>query len=157
MRRVSCMLAVVFIFVMMSGSAFAWNERAEGRPQLTGFGKFSPGVSVWHDRNNELYIRAGNSGRQHVYSGIIQTDGRFYAVEEKQLENGDYISIDHERNTIRFRFTAGREFDGLNFKVLGGETVDFDFYKDGKEMPRQEIFVGKRGWHPWHNNFYLER
>lgn len=157
MKRLTCLLATVCVFVMMSGTAFAWSERAEGRPQLIGMAKFSPGVFVWHDRGDALHFRASNSGRQHVYSGIIQTDGRFFAVEEQQLENGDYISIDRDRNTIKFRFTTGRGFDGLDFKVRGGETVNFDLYKDGKEMPLQEIFVGKRGWHPWHNNFYLEK
>lgn len=158
MRRVTCMIAAVFILVMMAGNAFAWSERAEGRaPQQTPLGMKQTGVFVWHDRGQELHIRAVNSGRQHVYSGIIQTDGRFFAVKEKQLENGDYVSIDRDSKTIRFRFSTAGGVDGIDFKVLGGETVDFDLYKDGKEMPRKEIFLGKRGWHPWHNNFYLEK
>ncbi len=156
MRRVTCMIAIVFVFVMMSGNAFAWSERTEGQPHQISLGVKQTGVFVWHDRD-ELRIRAVNSERQHVYSGIIKTDGRFFGVKEKQLENGDYVSIDRDRNTIRFSFTSGQGFDGIDFKVFGGETVKFDLYKDGREMPRKEIFLGKQGWHPRHNNFYLEK
>jgi len=157
MRKVTCLIAMVFVFVMMTGTAFAWSDRSEGRPHQIASGNRESGIFVWHDNSNELHMRIADSERKHVYSGIIQTDGRFFGLEEKQLENGDYLTIDRDRNTIRFRFTSDRDFDGINFKILGGDTVDFDLYRDGKEISRKDIFVGRRGWHPWHNNFYLEK
>ncbi|MDF2636860.1 MAG: hypothetical protein K0R78_3734 [Pelosinus sp.] len=177
MRKVTFLITITFLLVMLSGTALAWSDRSEGHPdqynatprwgQLSEdhpFFRFArlngkPGLYVWHDRNDELHIRAINNnyrGSQHVFSGVIQTDGRFYNIEEKQLENGDYVKLDRDRNTIRFRFT-GRGTDGIDFKVQGGDTVDFDLYKDGREMPTNEICIGKKSWHPWHNNFYLER
>lgn len=184
MKKITFLMIVTLVLVMFSGSALAWSDRSEGHPDhynaelgskdrpswfnprnhsdgnpFFRFGKLNgqPGVYVWHDRNDVLHLRAANNtGRQHVFSGVIQTDGRFYNIEEKQLENGDYVKLDRERNTIRFRFT-GRGIDGIDFKVQGGDTVDFDLYKDGKPMPTNEICIGKKSWHPWHNNFYLER
>lgn len=177
MKKLSFLMTITFVLVMLSGSALAWSDRSEGRPdQFNSTKRFShlsedhpffrfgqlngrPGIYVWHDRNDELHIRSINNnskGSQHVYSGVIRTDGRFYNVEDKQLENGDYIKVGSNKNTIRFRFT-GRGIDGIDFKIKGGDTVDFDLYKDGKEMPPKEICIGKNSWHPWHNNFYLER
>ncbi|MDF2570519.1 MAG: hypothetical protein K0R55_2123 [Sporomusa sp.] len=175
MKKLSLLMATTFVLVMLSGNAFAWSDRSEGHPsQLQNaqalrnrsehpafvFGNSNRhGLYVWHDRNDELHVRATNFnylGRQHVFTGVIQTDGRFYNIEEKQLENGDYVKVDRDKNTIRFRFT-GRGVDGLDFRVQGGDTVDFDLYKNGEQMQRNEIFIGRKGWHPWHNNFYLER
>ncbi|WP_425060150.1 hypothetical protein SCACP_08120 [Sporomusa carbonis] len=158
MKKLSFLMVTTFVLVMLSGNALAWSDRSEGQPYQTPLGVMmrAPGLFIWHDHNDELHIRSTNLGHQHVFSGIIQTDGRFYNIEQKQLENGDYVKVDRDHKTIRFRFT-GRGLDGIDFKVRGGETVDFDLYKDGKEMPRNEIFIGKKGWHPWHNNFYLER
>ncbi|WP_371360991.1 hypothetical protein [Sporomusa malonica] len=181
MKKLTFLMAITFVLVTLSGTALAWSDRSEGHPDQYNstqkwnhfsdlsedhpFFRFArlngkPGLYVWSDRNDEqLHIRAVNKnswGNQHVYSGVIQTDGKFYNIEEKQLENGDYVKLDRERNTIRFRFT-GRGMDGIDFKVRGGDTVDFDLYKDGKEMPTKEICIGKKSWHPWHNNFYFER
>ena len=176
MKKLTGFLAITFAFTMLSTTAFAWTDRSEGRPDQYNpnprwhhvsedhpFFRFSKlngaGLYVWHDENDELHLRAVNNSfrdNQHVFTGIIRTDGRFHNIENRELENGDYIKVDNDRNTIRFRFT-GRGIDGIDFKVRGGDTVDFDLYKDGKEMPTKEICIGKESWHPWHNNFYLER
>ncbi|HWR08431.1 hypothetical protein [Sporomusa sp.] len=157
MKKLPILMAITVTLVMLSGSAFAWSDRAEGRPSQT-LGQFfnTASLSVWHDHNDEIHLKSTNLRGQHVFTGVIQTDGRFYNIREKELENGDFIKVDRDNKTIRFRFT-GRGFDGIDFKVKGGETVDFDLFKDGKEMSRKEIYIGKKGWHPWHNNFYLER
>jgi hypothetical protein len=154
MKKITMLLATTFVFVMLAGQAFAWSDRGEGRPNQPKF--TTPGIAVWHNRNNEFHIKSTAFRGNHVFTGIIQTDGRFYDIAEKELEGGDYVKADRDHNTIRFRLT-GRGIDAISFRVLGGDTVDFDLYRDGENMPVKEIFIGKNGWHPWHSNFYFER
>ncbi len=157
MRKLMLVMATTFTLVMVSGTALAWSDRAEGRPyqpMLQAFG--TPTLSVWHDRNDEFHVKSTNFRDKHIFTGVIQTDGRFYGIDEKEFENGDFVKVDRDRNTIRFRLT-GRGIDEFSFKIRNGETVDFDLYKDGEKMPRNQILIGKKGWHPWHNNFYFER
>jgi len=89
------------------------------------------------------------------FPGVIQTDGRFYDIDDRDLENGDFVKVDRDRNTIRFHFT-GRGIDVLDFKVRGGDTLTFDVNKDGRDMASNQIFIGKKGWHPKDNKFTLK-
>jgi len=87
--------------------------------------------------------------------GVIQTNGHFYGIDEKNLENGDFIKVDQDRNTIRFHFT-GHEIDEFSFKVGRRDTLTFDLNKDGHDMKNNEIFIGRHGWHPRDNRFTLK-
>jgi hypothetical protein len=155
MNKLKFLIAATFIFVMLAGNAFAWNERSEGRPSLPALAQ-TQAVLIWHDNNDKLHLTATSRGN-HSISGVIKTDGRFYDIQEKQLENGDYLKINRDRNTIQFRFSTGRSFDGVDFKVRGGHSVTFDLFRDGAAMPKKEIYIGKKGWHPLRNSFKLER
>ncbi len=155
MKKLSCFLVITCFLVTLSGTALAWGDRSEGRPDQTLRQMMRiPSLSVWHDHNNEFHIKSTNLRDQHVFTGVIHTNGRFYDIEKKELENGDYIKVDRHHDTIRFRFT-GRGIDEINFRVKGGDTVKFNLYKDGHEMPSEDIFIGKRGWHPRDNTFNL--
>jgi len=149
MKKLSCLALLTCFLVTLSGTAFAWSDRSEGRPEQR-----PPSLSVWHDRNDEFHVKSATFRRQHVFSGVIKTDGHFYDIDEKDLEYGDYVRVDHDRNTIRFHFT-GRGIDEINFKVRGGDTLTFDLNKDGRDMERNEIFIGQNGWHPRDNRFTL--
>ncbi|MDF2570270.1 MAG: hypothetical protein K0R55_1874 [Sporomusa sp.] len=156
MKKVSCLLVLTCFLVTLSGNAFAWSDRSEGRPRQTlGQVMTIPSISIWHDHNNEFYIKSTNLRSQHVFTGVIQTNGRFYNIEQKELENGDFVKVDRDRNTIRYRLT-GRGIDEINFKVRGGDTVKFNLFKDGQEMPNKDILIGKTGWHPKDNRFSLK-
>lgn len=153
-KRFILAMLTCFLFTL-SGTAFAWNDRSEGRPeQSLRQMMYVPSLSVWHDRNNEFHVKSINLRNQHVFTGVIRTDGRFYDIEQRELENGDFIKVDRQRDTIRFRLT-GRGIDEINFNVRGGDIVKFDLYKDGKAMPSKSIFIGKNGWHPKDNTFTL--
>lgn len=149
MKKLSCLALLTCFLVTLSGTAFAWSDRSEGRPQQN-----PPSMSVWHDRNDEFHVKSTNFRKKHLFSGVIQTDGHFYDIDEKNLENGDFVKVDRDRNTIRFHLT-GRGIDEFNFKVRGGDTLTFDLNKDGRDMARNEIFIGRYGWHPRDNRFTL--
>ncbi|KYZ74831.1 hypothetical protein AXX12_16555 [Anaerosporomusa subterranea] len=152
MRKLSFLVVLTCFLVTFSGTAFAWSDRSEDRPYLAHFG--APSLSIWHDRNDEFHVKSTNLRGQHIFTGVIQTDGRFYDIDEKNMENGDFVRLDRDRNSIRFRLT-GRGFDEFNFKVRRGDTLKFDLNKDGRDMPRKQIFIGKDGWHPGDNRFTL--
>ena len=149
MKKLSCLVVLTCFLVTLSGTAFAWSDRSEGRPQQN-----PPSLSIWHDRSDEFHVKSTNLRRQHVFSGVIQTDGRFYDVDDKDLENGDFIKVDRDRNTIRFRFT-GHGTDEVNFRVRRGDNLTFNLNRDGRDMPSHEIFIGRQGWHPRDNKFTL--
>lgn len=152
MKKLSCLLVLTCFLVTFSGTAFAWSDRSEGQPYLAHFG--TPSLSIWHDRSDEFHVKSTTLRSQHIFTGVIQTDGRFYDIDEKNMENGDFIKVDRDRNTIRFRLT-GRGFDEFNFKVRRGDTLKFDLNEDGRDMPSKQIFIGKKGWHPRDNRFTL--
>jgi hypothetical protein len=155
LKKLSCLVVTTCFLVTLSGNVFAWNDRSEGRPEQT-LGQMMriPSISVWHGRNDEFHVKSTNMGNQHVFTGVIHTDGRFYDVEQKELENGDHVRINRHHNTIQFRFT-GRGIDEVNFHVKNGDVVNLELFKDGQEMPRKDIFIGERGLHPKDNKFTL--
>lgn len=149
MKKLSCLALLTCFLVTLSGTAFAWSDRSEGRPPQN-----PSSLSVWHERNDEFHVKTTNFRNQHVFSGVIQTNGRFYGIDDRKLENGDFVKVDRDHNTLRFRFT-GRGIDELNFRVQGGNTLTFDINKDGRDMASNQIFIGKNGWHPKDNKFTL--
>jgi len=149
MKKISCLALLTCFLVTLSGTAFAWSDRSEGRPEQN-----PPSLSVWHDHNDEFHVKSANFRKQHVFSGVIQTDGRFYDIDENNFENGDFVKVDRDRNTIRFHFT-GRGIDEFNFRVRGGDTLKFDLNRDGRDMASNEIFIGQHGRHPRDNRFTL--
>ena len=63
MKKLSCLALLTCFLVTLSGTAFAWSDRSEGRPQQT-----LPSLSVWHDRNDEFHVKTTNFRNQHVFS-----------------------------------------------------------------------------------------
>lgn len=155
LKKLSILVLFTCFLVTVSGNAFAWTDRVEGRPEQSLKQMiYNPSLSVWHDGKNEFHLKSTSMRGHHVFTGVIRTDGRFYDIEQRQLENGDFIKVDRQRDTIRFRLT-GRGIDEISFNVKNGDYVKFDLYKDGEEMPRKDIFIGRNGWHPRDNRFTL--
>lgn len=154
MKKLTGFLVLACFLVSLSGTAFAWSDRSEGRPN-PGHAIGAPSISIWHDHKDEFHVKSTNLRGQHVFTGVIQTNGRFYDINEKQMENGDFVKVDRDRNAIRFRLT-GRGFDEFDFKVSKGDNLKFDLNIDGRDMPTKQIFIGKNGWHPRDNKFTLK-
>ncbi|MCM0758819.1 hypothetical protein M7775_09605 [Sporomusa sphaeroides DSM 2875] len=153
MRKIACLVVLTCFLVTLSGTAFAWSDRSAGRPYQSFLAP--PSLAIWHERNDEFHVKSANLRGQHVFSGEIRTDGRFYDINEKSMGNGDFIKLDRNRKSIRFRLT-GRGFDEFSFKVRKGDTLKFDLKRDGRDLPNQQILIGKKGWHPRDNRFTLK-
>lgn len=155
MKRLSIFVVAVFTLVALTGSAFAWPGNLEGKPDELRSGD-ARGYFIWHD-NQGMHLRTTTKGHEHVYTGVIRTDGRFVEVDEYRTEANDHIRVSRDRDTIWFKFSTAGGLDGLNFRVRGGEKVHFDLYVDGHQINRQQIFLGDNGHHPRDNSFTIHR
>lgn len=153
MKKITCLLVLVCFLITLSTSAFARDDRYERHPHPGIWGPARSSVSVWQD-GNEFRLKTTNFRFQHVFTGTIKTNGRFYNIDDRNLERGDFVRVDRDRNTISFRLT-GRGVDEISFKAKGGNKVTFNLYKDGREMNPNEIFIGKKGSNPRDNKFTL--
>lgn len=155
MKKLTALVIMVFILVAFSSYALAWSPRLQGEPDQFRPGD-SRGVFIWHDRDG-LHLRTTTHGREHVFSGVIRTDGHFRDVHSVRAERDDRYRLDCDRDTINFRFHTAGGVDGLDFRIKGGDKVYFDLYMDGHKIATRQIYVGRNGWHPHDNTFVLHR
>ncbi|WP_156478704.1 hypothetical protein [Anaerosporomusa subterranea] len=172
MRKITAFLVLAFTLVAFSTSAFAWGPKIDERPDSFRQGR-SQGYFIWRDQNGFHLWTSTTNGQRHVFTGTITTDGDRFEVKAVDLENSaktpfarmynhnrpnrqDSIKIDHDRDTIKFRFNnSGRDVDGITFRTIGGSKVKFDLYMDGKRIDPSEIFIGEEGWHPGRSVFTM--
>lgn len=154
-KRVSIVVMLVVAILSLTGSVFAWSPHLEGRPDAFRMGN-SRGYFIWQDQDG-LHLRTTTRGQEHVFSGVIRTNGRFVDVERKQLEHGDFCRVNPDRDTITFRFTTTSGSDGMDFRVRDGERLNFDLFIDGHKINPHEIYLGERGWHPRSSDFTIRR
>jgi hypothetical protein len=171
-------LLSMFLFALTS-SAFAWSPNLNGKPD-----QFYPdgpkGYYIWHDEHG-FHLWTTTRGEEHVFSGVIRTDGRFFHVRGHRLEAGDSLKVysdvqdkfwfnfsednvenhfafvgrevNMENDKIHFKFDTTGGSDGLNFRVKDASFIDFDLFIDGHPIPHRKIYIGDRGWHPDSHNF----
>lgn len=177
---------LVGIFLMaFAGSAFAWSGRADVDGKPVQFYPGGPkGYYIWQDEHG-FHIWTTTRGEEHVFSGAIRTDGRFYHVRGHRLEDGDSFNIysdiqerfwfkfsegddgrhfsfggrevDLEHDKIHFKLDNAGGSDGINFRIKDASYIDFDLFVDGHPIPRSEIHIGDSGWHPVAHNFRLNQ
>lgn len=156
MKKLTALLTVVFVLLAYSSLAFAWGgHRTNGQPE-----EFRPGDSrgyfIWRE-GDTVHLRVTTYGREHTFSGVIRTDGRFYHVRGFREENGDFHRSDRDHDSIFFRFHTAGGVDGIDFKVGDADKLNFDLFIDGHRISPHQIYVGHRGWHPDDNSFDLYR
>ena len=176
---------VGLFLIALTGSVFAWSGKADvsGKPD-----DFSPsghmGYYIWQD-DDGFHIWTTTRGEEHVFSGVIRTDGRLFNVRGHRLEQGDSFKtyedvkgnswfdghgrnkgnrfsaggrdVNYENDQIRFKFNTTGGSDGLNFRIQNANFVDFDLYIDGHPINRRAIHIGESGWHPYSHNFRMNR
>jgi hypothetical protein len=175
MRKITAFLVLAFTLVALSTSAFAWGPKVDEKPDNFRPGR-SQGYFIWRDQTGFHLWTTTTNGERHIFSGTITTDGDRFEVRTQNLENGDTrhpfarllennrrdsqdrVKLDNERDTIKFRFdNSGRDVDGINFRIIGGNKVKFDLYMDGRRIDTSEIYIGEEGWHPGRSAFTMYR
>lgn len=182
MKKKSIVILFITLFlVAVSGSAFAWSPRLEGKPDQFRLGATN-GYYIWHDNNGFHILTTARGGEEHTYTGTIRTDGDIFHLRGNKLERGDSLKeyntdnrrwfdadskpgrarfqqpgrdVDFGDNAVKFRFNTTGGSDGLDFRIKDAKYVEFDLYIDGRKIGRKHIFIGDDGWHPSAGEFKL--
>ncbi|MDR3564878.1 MAG: hypothetical protein P4N59_26065 [Negativicutes bacterium] len=156
MKKTVVLLVGIVLLLMLSGVALAWPQYLDGRPSEYRPGE-TRGYFIWFDRDG-WNLRTASKSREHVYTGVIRTNGEFVDVRGVREEHGDRIRLNHERDRISFQFeTDPRDTDGIDFRVRDGDRVNFDLYVDGELIDTHEIHLGRHNIHPHSNDFWINR
>jgi len=115
MKRLSMFMVAVFVLVALTGSAFAWPGYLEGKPDQMRV-RDARGYFIWHD-NQGMHLFTATQGREHTYSGVIRTDGKFVNVDDVRTEADDYIRVSRDRDTITFKFSTGNTLSVIFFSI----------------------------------------
>lgn len=184
MRKKWLSLVLVGLFLIaLTGSAFAWAGKADVNGKPVQFYPGGPkGYYIWQDENG-FHIWTTTRGEEHVFSGVIQTDGKIFHVRGHRLEDGDSFNVygdiqerswfrfsegdgntrfavggrevTLEQDKIHFKFENAGGSDGLNFRIKDATYIDFVLLIDGRPIHSREIHISDSGWHPEGHHFRL--
>jgi hypothetical protein len=174
---------VAMFLITITGSAFAWSGNLMGQPYQ--FHQSGPKrYYIWRD-DHGFHLWTTTRGEEHVFSGVIHTDGTFKHVRGHSLEDGDSFNtyediqekhwfdfsagdrethfafggreVNMENDKIHFKFDTNGGSDGINFHTQDASFVTFDLFVDGHPVPAREIHIGHDGWHPDDHHFRLNQ
>lgn len=169
--------------IVLTGSVFAWSGKADVSGKPDDFSSRSrAGYYIWQD-DDGFHIWTTARGAEHVFSGVIRTDGNLFNVRGHRLEGGDSFKkyddirekswfddrnkskgkgfsafgrhVDYDKDQIRFKFETTSGSEGLNFRINNADYIEFDLYIDGYPINRKAIHIGENGWHPNSNKFRI--
>jgi len=180
-KRCLITVLIALFLIALSGSAFAWSPKLEGKPDQFALGA-SNGYYIWHD-DNGFHVWTTTRGKEHVFSGTIKTDGDIYRIRGNRLEEGDSFKeysdnhekkwfevsdnrgrkhyavagreVDCDNDKIRFKFDTAGGSDGIDFRIKNASYVEFELFVDGHRINTKQIFIGDDGWHPHRNTFRI--
>ncbi|MFN8525622.1 MAG: hypothetical protein U0821_21200 [Chloroflexota bacterium] len=153
-RALAITLAPLAATLLMGSAVFAWPGWYEGRPPQLGAG--AVGIFLWHNDEGQHLRTHGTDGGQ-VYSGWLTTDGVFSDVSMVRAESTEELMVDAGGHTLRFRFKTYGHYDGVDFRVQGGDWLRVRLETNGVGAPLDSIYLGDDGRHPRHNPFHLFR
>lgn len=176
---------VGLFLIALTGSVFAWSGKADvgGKPDDFSVNGHM-GYYIWQD-DDGFHIWTTTRGEEHVFSGVIRTDGRLFKIKGHRLEEGDSFKkygdvkenswfnghdrsegkrffgggrdVNYDNEQIRFKFNTTGGSDGLNFRINDANYVEFDLYMDGRPINRKAIHIGDEGWRPISNKFRINK
>ncbi|MGC8627150.1 MAG: hypothetical protein ACP5VR_06250 [Acidimicrobiales bacterium] len=134
----------------------SWPAVLQGRPE--GFAASGHGAYLWYDPDGGWALRVTHTGPndQAIFSGILQTSGKF--IDVRQFGQGyDIVALSPNGRSIVFRFAGYRTVDGLDFatRCSGGLTVTLDI--NGSRAPLGAIYLGSTEASPASNPFRVQR
>jgi hypothetical protein len=154
--RTRALAALTLAAMMILGAvvpALAWESQVEGLP---GPIRDAMAYLIGHNANG-WHLRTHGPRRQHFFTGLLTTDGRFYDVELRNPERLDSVYVADGGRTLRLSFRTGDYADGVDFRVDGGTYVAFSLDVDGRPIAPQHIYLGAAGQHPESNPFAIWR
>lgn len=151
MRRWTGMLgalgAALLLVGMTAGSAFAWPDRLDGRPEQFEIGGDSA-YYIWTDGENDFHLATTGPGPERRFVAVIRTDGEITDVDQVRLEDGDSFEIQDGGHKLVVRFETHGRVDTIQWRIRGGTHAAFDLRVDGHPIRPVNIYLGHDGYHP---------
>ncbi len=145
-KSVRLALALLIVFCFTSYVSAARLPRLNGEPAAFEPGN-SQGYFIWQDKEG-VHVRTTTFGKEHIFSGVIRTDGKFSDVFGKLAQADDFFNVSDNQDKITFQFTDAGQSSGIDFYFKNATYLNFSLSMDGDEINSDDIFIGKDGWHP---------
>jgi len=113
------------------------------------------GYYLWHD-DGVYHLRTHGPGAEHRFVARLKTNGTFQDVDKAMLEKDDRVTVKDDGHMMVLRFQTYGAWDGVDFRVDGGEHVNLNLKLDGQEISTANIFLGSGGAHPATDPFTIE-
>ena len=148
MQRWTRALGAALLLVGMSaGSAFAWPDRLDGRPEQFEVGGDSA-YYIWTDGENDFHLATTGPGPRRNFVAVIHTDGEITDVDQIRLEGDDSFELRDGGKELVVHFETFGHADTIQWKVRGGTHVAFNLRVDGHPIRPVNVYLGHAGYHP---------
>jgi hypothetical protein len=156
-------LVTIALLILAAGAALAVPNEVEGSPPLatdelaedeSAVAHYPTGYYVWHTEQG-WHLRTHGPGERHHFSARLQTDGTFYSVDARRLEEVDHFAIVDGGRTLVLDFDTYEGIDGVDFRIHNGSNLRFSLRLNGELISTERIYLGSGGAHPRSNPFRL--
>ena len=148
MHRWTRALGGAFLLVGISaGSALAWPDRLDGRPDQFEVGGDSA-YYIWTDGENDFHLATTGPGPRREFVAVVRTDGEITDVDQIKLEEGDRYELEDGGQKLVIRFETFGNMDTINWRIRGGDHAAFDLRVDGHPIRPVNVYLGHEGNHP---------
>jgi hypothetical protein len=148
MQRWTRALGAALLLVGVSaGSAFAWPDRLDGRPEQFEVGGDSA-YYIWTDGENDFHLATTGPGPRRHFVAVIHTDGEITDVDQVRLEGDDHFEIQDGGRTLVVHFETFGHADTIRWKIRGGDHASFNLRVDGHPIRPANVYLGHEGYHP---------
>lgn len=114
------------------------------------------GYYLWHNDDGYHLVSHG-PGDQHHFVAVLRTGGTFTNVDPRSLEPGDTVQVLDNGHELRFDAHTFGGFDGVHFRIDGGEHLLVNLRLDSQEIDTGSIYLGSAETHPAADPFVLDR
>jgi hypothetical protein len=146
-RWTSALGAALLLVGVTAGSAFAWPDRLDGRPDQFEIGGDSA-YYIWTDGENDFHLATTGPGPRREFVAVIETNGEITDVDQVKLEGDDNFELQDGGTRLVVRFETFGNADTIRWKVRDGNHVNFNLRVDGHPIHPANIYLGHEGYHP---------
>src|SRR5882672_8531541 len=101
-----------------AGSALAWPDRLDGRPEQLEIGGDSA-YYIWTDGENDFHLATTGPGPERRFVAEIRTNGEITDVDQVHLEEGDRFELLDGGQKLVIHFETYGHLDTVQWKVRG--------------------------------------
>ena len=146
-RAVGAALLAVLLGGLTAGSALAWPDRLDGRPEQFEVGGDSA-YYIWTDGDNEFHLATTGPGPRRDFVAVVRTNGEIADIDQIRLEDGDSFELLDGGRKLVIHFATFDRADAIDWRIRGGTFAWFDLRVDGHPIRPVNIYLGHDGHHP---------